>query len=190
MKMSHAPSTCPQFCGEYRTRPLADGRIRLPRPVVRQLRPCGVAALRPGISPEDTAVLLWPEARWEAWFKQVQHRFPGIKEGAGLRAFVAPCVSTKWDSQGRLYISSRLLCYAGISTGQDVVIVGMLDHFEIWASDVFEKTIAACQSSFQSSTTPTQGTCQHANLFGTCLEDGQSKRPPIRRRADRYSGSR
>ena len=43
----------------------------------------------------------------------------------------------KFDSQGRVAIPANLLQYAGIE--KDVVIIGMIDEFEIWDPQVLER---------------------------------------------------
>ena len=56
---------------------------------------------------------------------------------AHVRINASTIEETSLDKQGRLTLSSRLLKKEGI--GPEVVIVGVIDHFEIWDRNAWEK---------------------------------------------------
>ena len=53
------------------------------------------------------------------------------------RVFVGGAFECTCDKQGRVLIPPTLRDYAQL--GKDLVLVGVLDHFEIWSKDNWEK---------------------------------------------------
>lgn len=54
------------------------------------------------------------------------------------RAFAASVVTASPDKQGRILLEEKLRDYADITTGDGVVVVGVLDHIEVWHPRHFE----------------------------------------------------
>jgi DNA-binding transcriptional regulator/RsmH inhibitor MraZ len=121
-----------------------DCRVRLPGPVVRQLRKRRIGRLWLGVIPRVKALVLCPEVTWNLWIEGLKERFPDLNTPEGFRAFVSPSRLVKMDGKGRISIKSarRLWEYAGIEIGQTVVVVGMGDYFELWAEGVFRDAMA------------------------------------------------
>ncbi len=46
-----------------------------------------------------------------------------------------------WDAQGRIRIKEDLLAFAGLK--QEVMLVGALDHFELWSTDKWKQLSSA-----------------------------------------------
>lgn len=137
------------FLGQYETRVLGDGRIRLPAEVVRQLSDCSVKKIRPGIMPKEKALVLWPDILWEQWTNCIREQFPVLVNADSSRVFLAASKPTRWDRQGRIYISTRLREYASIVPGQAILIVGVNDHFELWPQKAFDEVVARCERALQ-----------------------------------------
>jgi MraZ protein len=80
----------------------------------------------------DSCLAIWPRAEWERLAAKVA-ALP-IVENAGARLFsrfvFANAVEIVWDTQGRFVLPSYLREAAGL--GGEAVIVGSLDHAEIW----------------------------------------------------------
>ena len=47
--------------------------------------------------------------------------------------FVAPSQDMELDGQGRILVPAKLRAYAGLD--KNLVIVGMIDHLEIWSEE-------------------------------------------------------
>ena len=143
------------FFGQYETRLLEDGRIRLPAEAVHQLQDGGVEEVRLGVIPGLPALAVCPGPRWEAWLGHLRGHLPVLSTPEGLRVFEAACSVCALDDQGRIYVPSRLrkhLCPG--QTGHDIVVVGVLDHFEIWSLQAFDAMVRECQDSLLGSPSP------------------------------------
>ena len=134
------------FFGQYETRLLEDGRIRLPAAVVDQLQDGGVEEVRLGVIPGLPALALCPGPHWKTWLRDLRTHFPVLSTPEGLRAFATACSVCALDDQGRIYVPARLRKHLGTGQeGHDVVVVGVIDYFEIWAIHVFDDMIRRCQ---------------------------------------------
>jgi len=116
------------FTGEYRHSVDAKGRLAVPAKFRAQLD-SGAFVSRW----MDDCLAIWPRAEWERLAATVA-ALPTV-ENAGARAFgrfvFASAVEVVWDAQGRFVLPSYLRDRAGL--GGEAVIVGTLNHAEIWA---------------------------------------------------------
>jgi MraZ protein len=61
-----------------------------------------------------------------------------------LKRFIgSESVQVALDKAGRICLPEEMSKAAGIAVGEEAVLVGLLDRFEIWNSDRFEKVRAA-----------------------------------------------
>ncbi len=51
------------------------------------------------------------------------------------------------DAQGRIALPPRLIAYAKLA--KDVLIVGLLDHLEVWNSELFESYLQSSNRSYE-----------------------------------------
>jgi MraZ protein len=81
----------------------------------------------------DTCLAIWPRSGWERLAGKVA-ALPTV-ENAGARAFArfvfASAIEIDFDAQGRFVLPAYLREPAGLVG--EAVIVGSLDHAEIWA---------------------------------------------------------
>ena len=56
------------------------------------------------------------------------------------RSFFASATDQRLDGQGRIQLPEALRTYAGLK--KDLAVVGVADHIEIWATDVWESVAA------------------------------------------------
>jgi len=115
------------FTGEYRHSVDVKGRLAVPAKFRAQLD-TGAYVSRW----MDACLAIWPRAEWERLASKVA-ALPTV-ENAGARLFsrflFANAVEVVWDAQGRFVLPSYLREAAGLES--EAVIVGSLDHAEIW----------------------------------------------------------
>lgn len=118
------------FTGEYRHSVDAKGRLAVPAKLRGQLE-SGAFVSRW----MDACLAIWPRAEWERLAAKVA-ALPTV-ENAGARLInrflFANAVEVVWDAQGRFVLPSYLRDAVGL--GSEAVIVGSLDHAEIWTPD-------------------------------------------------------
>ena len=115
------------FTGEYRHSVDAKGRVAVPAKFRAQLD-SGAFVSRW----MDSCLAIWPRTEWDRLAAKVAG-LPTV-ENAGARLFsrfvFANAVEISWDAQGRFVLPSYLREAAGLAN--EAVIVGSLDHAEIW----------------------------------------------------------
>jgi MraZ protein len=116
------------FTGEYRHS--VDGKGRIAVPVRFRAHLDRGAFVSRWL---DNCLAIWPRDDWERLAGKVKD-LPTI-ENSGARAFArfvfASAVEVEFDAQGRFVLPAYLRESAGLTS--DAVIVGSLDHAEIWA---------------------------------------------------------
>ncbi len=90
----------------------------------------------------DTCVKVYPES----WLSRLQSQISNLKVSDPLRKRVEDLATlaqvSTWDQQGRITVKEKLRAGAGLK--KDSIMVGRLDHFQIWDLAVWrEKETAA-----------------------------------------------
>jgi MraZ protein len=85
----------------------------------------------------DGGLMAYPVGEWVA----LEKRILDLKETSPAiwrfkRYFIGSAVECQLDRQGRVVIPQTLKEYAGLE--KDIVLVGVLNHFEIWSRDKWE----------------------------------------------------
>lgn len=119
------------------------GRIVIPsrfRELVRSDGADGMIVTR-----MDQCLLGYP---FEAWSK-VEAKIMELAETSESmrrfrRMFIGAAAECSCDKQDRILIPPTLRQYAGLN--RDIVLVGVLDHFEIWSRDNYEKEDVALEN--------------------------------------------
>jgi MraZ protein len=115
------------FTGEYRHSVDAKGRLAVPAKFRAQLD-SGAYVSRW----LDACLAIWPRADWDRLAAKVA-ALPTVAD-ADARLFnryvFASAVEVAWDAQGRFVLPSYLREAVGLTN--EAVIVGSLDHAEIW----------------------------------------------------------
>ena len=118
------------FTGEYQHSIDTKGRLIVP------------SKLRDELSDDQVVLTIWPEgcvSFWsgEGWVRLeeqlLEQRRSNSKARSTVRAIAASAHTDRVDRQGRIGIPPRLREYAGIT--KDVVVIGALDHGEIWSPE-------------------------------------------------------
>lgn len=87
---------------------------------------------------QDRCVYLFTETGFERALAGLAiAAFNGENQRAAQRVFFANTARVELDAQGRVLVPEKLRAHLG--TDKEVVIVGVGDHAEIWAADVWTK---------------------------------------------------
>ena len=126
-----------RFRGIYRHTVDHKGRIAVPYPFRRMLSAeNGVLVLTKGY---DGEIEVHPLSQWEEFENQVLLSLSYSKKPARrfLRRRAGFATEVEMDSQGRIVLPKVLREYAEIE--DEVVILGVVNYFEIWNPSKFEK---------------------------------------------------
>jgi MraZ protein len=124
----------PSFKGEYRHSIDAKGRLIVP------------SRLRPPLAGDkvvlsywlDGGIALWSGEGWDAIEARLLAQGRGSATARSLlRRIASSAYEDEIDSQGRIQVPPQLRQEAGID--RDVVVIGVLDHAEIWAPDKYDE---------------------------------------------------
>lgn len=113
------------FLGEYEHSIDAKGRMAVPAKYREQIQRGAVVSKGMG-----SCLSVYPMQRWEEKSAELAEG----KSNEELREFerrIFPSAGeVELDAQGRMIIPARLRAYANL--GNEVAVLGMRDHFEIW----------------------------------------------------------
>ena len=97
----------------------------------------------------DGCVQVYPLDAW----KKIEFKINSLPETNRVmrrfkRMFIGNAFENSYDKQGRLLIPTKLKEYADLE--KDVVLLGQLDNFEIWAREKYEKEEDLMEKDLQS----------------------------------------
>ena len=81
----------------------------------------------------DGCLAVYPEKEWEALEDRIRSLGNGEKARRVKRYYFANAFDAQLDAQGRILIPANLREFADLQ--KDVVVIGQLDHAEIWNSE-------------------------------------------------------
>ena len=120
----------------------AKGRVAIP------------AKMRAALNPEakntftitrgfEKCVFLYPLDHWDKMESEMRELNMYNRESRNfLRTILMWADEVTLDAQGRISIAKSLMEFAGISAGGSALIIGSLDHIEIWDPETFEKYVS------------------------------------------------
>lgn len=88
----------------------------------------------------DACLHIYANEAWEE-FERKLSELPLNDERARrvVRYFLAGAAQVETDKQGRILIPSELRSFAGMDEDNEVVMVGMVNHIELWSRSRYEK---------------------------------------------------
>jgi MraZ protein len=122
------------FTGEFRHSIDAKGRLIVP------------ARLRDELEDDKVVLVVWPDGCIALWSgtgwtglerRLLEQRRSDPNARAAIRGMAASAHTDQVDRQGRISVPHHLREFAGID--RDVVVVGALDHGEIWSPESWEQ---------------------------------------------------
>ncbi len=122
------------FKGTYSHR--IDPKGRLPVPAAFRRALSGADAPELVATPLDQCVACYPRAEWARLEAQL-HALPAFSKPvkALTRLLASRAVDCALDVQGRILLPAALRAPAGLA--HEVVVVGVLNRFEVWAPDAW-----------------------------------------------------
>ena len=114
--------------GEYKHSIDAKGRLAMPAKLRDELGER--FTVTKGL---DGCLAVYPEKEWEALEDHIRGLGNGEKARRVKRYYFANAYDAQLDAQGRILIPAGLREFAGLQ--KDVVVIGQLDHAEIWNSE-------------------------------------------------------
>jgi MraZ protein len=123
------------FKGTYRHRIDPKGRLPVPAAFRRALAGEGAASVV--VTPLDQCLAAYPPAEWSRLEEQLR-ALPAFSRPvkALTRLLASRAADCDFDVQGRILLPPPLRESAGL--GQDVVVVGVLNRFEVWAPSAWD----------------------------------------------------
>ena len=128
--MSQIPPKCGvnPVKGEYKHSIDAKGRLAMPAKLREELGER--FTVTKGL---DGCLSVYPEKEWEALEDRIRGLGNGEKARRVKRYYFANAFDAQLDAQGRILIPAGLREFADLQ--KDVVVIGQLDHAEIWNSE-------------------------------------------------------
>lgn len=87
----------------------------------------------------EGCLFLYPSYEWQKITEKI-NSLPSLARAdirAFKRIFLSLASEVKIDKQGRILLSENLCLYAKIK--QEIILIGVLDHLEIWAKEQWQK---------------------------------------------------
>lgn len=126
----------PYFRGQSASKLDAKGRLRIPTKFRDVLKEHYTDALI--VTTLGDCLVAYPPEVWEEKIESKVEKFSPVdpQQRAFMRFFISSAVECVFDNQGRIHIPPLLRERTGV--GQDVVLAGLLDRFEIWDRNAWE----------------------------------------------------
>lgn len=131
------------YFGTYERTLDAKGRLQLPSKLVKEMPSC-LYLLR-GF---EGAVSLYDEDSFQTYLASLS-KLPYLEKEARayLRLATSSVERMEVDSHGRITLGSAIL--TRYSLGSDVVLIGVLDHMELWDKATYDSYLTEHSSTFE-----------------------------------------
>ncbi|QDU09536.1 division/cell wall cluster transcriptional repressor MraZ [Gimesia aquarii] len=87
----------------------------------------------------ETSLLLFSEKGFEQQAQRLKEYSNNVPEAARyLRLYYSRAEKVEVDAQGRICIPERLANLASLEAKQEVILIGVQDHAEIWSTERWE----------------------------------------------------
>ena len=126
------------FIGNIDARLDAKGRVFIPASYRKILVEMGSSHIVMRRDTDNECVVFYPEQVWHSKVSQLRDALDewNPEDQMILMQFMSEAELLEMDSQGRVLLQKKVLEMIGAQ--QDILFVGMLDRFAIWAPKTFE----------------------------------------------------
>ena len=142
------------FSGEYFCKLDEKGRFLLP-PAVRELlceNSLGIGKTVVFLKVSELASLrVYPHAEWENVLKQTRAKLDEEQSRLLMHFVVSETSTSEVDKAGRILIPGKLRKHINLDDDQEIVLVGMYEHLEVWGPTEWRRYVARTQERHEAS---------------------------------------
>jgi len=142
------------FSGEYFCKLDEKGRFLLPPPVREVLSENGVGTAKTVVFlkvPELASVRVYPQPEWETVLKQTRAKLDEEQSRLFMHFVVSETSTSEVDKAGRILIPGKLRKHVNLDDDQEIVLVGMYEHLEVWGPTEWRRYVARTQERHEAS---------------------------------------
>jgi len=134
--------------GEYPCKLDEKGRFLLPSPIRDLLCPEGQTAATGVVFlkvTDPTSLRAYSVTEWNNVLKQTRAKLDEDQSRLFMHFVVSETSTSEVDKTGRILIPGKLRKHINLDDDQEIVLVGMFDHLEIWGPSEWRRHLAKIQ---------------------------------------------
>jgi MraZ protein len=137
------------FSGEYVCKLDEKGRFLLPSAIRDllcpdgQVREKGVVFLKRA---DPTSLKAYPLSEWTNLMKQTKAKLDEEQSRLFMHFVVSETATSELDKAGRILIPGKLRKHINLTDDQEIVLVGMYEHLEIWEPSNWRRYLAQAEN--------------------------------------------
>ena len=142
------------FSGEYFCKLDEKGRFLLPGPI-RDLLSGGLDGGEKSVVflkiAEPSCLRAYTQSEWNNVLKQTRAKLDEEQSRLFMHFVVSETSTSELDRAGRILIPGKLRKHLNLDDDQEVVLVGMYEHLEVWGPSEWRRYLAKTQDRYESS---------------------------------------
>jgi MraZ protein len=142
------------FSGEYFCKLDEKGRFLLPSAIRDLLCPDGQAGEKGVVflkRTDPTSLKVYPLSAWTNLLKQTRAKLDEEQSRLFMHFVVSETATSEIDKAGRILIPGKLRKHINLADDQEIVLVGMYEHFEIWEPSDWRRYLAQTENRHEDS---------------------------------------
>src|SRR5437773_9309526 len=142
------------FSGEYFCKLDEKGRFLLPGPI-RDLLSGGLDGGEKSVVflkiAEPSCLRAYTQSEWTNLLKQTRAKLDEEQSRLFMHFVVSETATSEIDKAGRILIPGKLRKHINLADDQEIVLVGMYEHFEIWEPSDWRRYLAQAENRHEDS---------------------------------------
>ena len=137
------------FSGEYSCKLDEKGRFLLPPAIRDLLCPDGQAGEKGVVflkRTDPTSLKAYPLSEWTNLMKQTRAKLDEEQSRLFMHFVVSETVTSEIDKAGRILIPGKLRKHINLADDQEIVLVGMYEHLELWEPSDWRRYLAQAEN--------------------------------------------
>jgi MraZ protein len=142
------------FSGEYFCKLDEKGRFLLPSPVRDLLAGDGQATAKSVVFlkvAETASLRVYPHVEWENVLRQTRAKLDEEQSRLFMHFVVSETSTSEVDKAGRILIPGKLRKHINLDDDQEIVLVGMYEHLEVWSPSEWRRYLVRTQERHEAS---------------------------------------